>query len=227
MKTLTRYLVGAVAISTSLVVGWVGCASSTPAPKTTTTSAEIPMATITIYGQPTAVASPPVQSMMPTSATSTLEPPVSPFDDGQIVRIASDIDSVEIAQAKTALSHASSARVRRFAEQMITAHSAVERALMATVKAERGTATDSPMANKLMSDSYAQLQTMTGLRGADFDRTYMAAQVKGHEDALELLDTRLVPNAKDRQLRAALEATRAKVVDHIALAKEIETSLAQ
>ncbi len=147
------------------------------------------------------------------------------LDDGQIAMIASDVDRAEIAAGKLAISHAKSARVRQFAQHMVSAHTVVEQKLTATMKAENMTPSDSTIGTKLMSDSQAEAQSLAGQSGSDFDRSYIAAQLKAHQDVLELMDGTLLPNVKDAKLKAALESARAKVVEHIAMAKDVQASL--
>jgi putative membrane protein len=203
-----------------------GCADSTPPPNappaaavTVSSPNEQRAATAPVAVQTTTTSAPVAP---PAAATTALEPNLN---DGQIARIASDVDQSEIAAAKIALAQSKSAKVRQFAKHMITAHTAVEQDLQATIRAEGIRPEDSSVAEKLTNDSDALASSLRTETGADFDKNYIASQLKAHQDVLELIDTKLLPSVTDVKLRAGLQATRQKVLDHIALAKETQASL--
>jgi putative membrane protein len=235
MKTLANSLLHTATISTCLVLGWAGCASSTPGPTvpTATTSADLPsnheVATSYAPATTTPTPSPTLEASSANSALSgsqTPRPTDVALDDGQIAMIASAIDRAEIAAAKLALTHAKSPRVRQFAQHMVSVHTAVEQKLNITLKAENVTPSDSAMSTKLVSDSQAAALTLSGQSGSDFDSSYIAAQLQAHQDVLAMMDNKLIPSAKDAKLKAALEGTRVKVVEHIAMARDVQASLA-
>ena len=147
------------------------------------------------------------------------------LSDGQIAMIASDVDKGEIAAAKMALTHAKSAKVRKFAQHMITAHTSVEQKLQAVLKAESITTADSSISQQLVTDGQSQADALRTNNGADFDRGYIAAQIAAHQAVLTLLDEKLLPSVKDAQLKAGLTETRLKVVDHIKMAQDVQSSL--
>jgi putative membrane protein len=62
------------------------------------------------------------------------------------------------------------------------------------------------------------------VKGADFDRDYIAAQIQEHQAALDLIDSILLVQVKNPELKAAIEAFRPKVEHHLNEAKAIQSS---
>jgi putative membrane protein len=199
-----------------------GCAASndnTPvtAPTATTTAA-YPVATVTETA-PTSLQSSESQLALPVPPAAT-PPADTPLTDGQIAGIASRIDLAEIDAGKLALSHARSPKAKQFAQHMVTGHTAVEAKFNGLLKAQNIATAESTICDKLTADTAEQKQSLMGQSGFDFDRSYLAAQLKDHQDVLDLFDNKLIPAAQNSQLKAALEQTRTKVVEHIQMAKD-------
>ena len=93
------------------------------------------------------------------------------------VNTAAASDAFEIASSKLALDNSSSASIKKFANQMITAHEG------STAKLKKITGGLSPALTPdptLTPDQQAKLDDMKGKKGADFDAAYAAAQHGGH-----------------------------------------------
>lgn len=64
--------------------------------------------------------------------------------------------------------------------------------------------------------------------GQDFDRLYMSHQVASHMSTLHALDTSLIPNAKDPQMKAMLQQqARPAVAQHYAQALALRDAVAR
>lgn len=93
-------------------------------------------------------------------------------------------DAFEIATSKLAAGQAQSAAVKKFAEQMIKAHTD------STAKLKTAAASASPAITPdpaLTADQQATLSSLQAANGADFDKAYAAAQVDAHEKTLAAL----------------------------------------
>jgi putative membrane protein len=217
----------ALAISTVLVGACAGSAQNTTPPSpgspTQTTAATVPLALEATPDPSTPGFTEPAQPVTAPAAAPIDE--TTTLSDGQIARIAQDIDNAEIEAARLALSRGGTPRVRDYAMKMLGAHSSDEQRLDNTLHAGSLTADDSSVAQRFMTDSQAHLDTLRGSDIADFDHSFMAAQISALQDALSLLDGKLIPNAKNPQLKTALEATRQKVIDHIKMAQDVQATL--
>jgi putative membrane protein len=93
-------------------------------------------------------------------------------------------DAFEVESSKLATTKAQSAKVKRFAEQMIKAHTD------STAKLKTAAAAASPPILPAAQLSPTQQQTLDALNtksGADFDSAYAKAQVDAHQMALDAL----------------------------------------
>jgi putative membrane protein len=70
----------------------------------------------------------------------------------------------------------------------------------------------------------AEMKKLQGLSGAAFDREYMSAMVKDHEEDLKLVQ-KTAQDAKDPELKAAAQKAEPIIKDHLEMAKQIESSL--
>ena len=119
--------------------------------------------------------------------------PAAAGDARAFARKAAETNMAEIRLGELALERAQSHDVKQFARMMVDEHTRANQALEAAV---RGGSIELP---EEVDAAHQQLMSRLGnLRGAEFDREYMAAMVDGHKDARDLLESR----AGDRQARA-------------------------
>jgi putative membrane protein len=117
-----------------------------------------------------------------TGATNSTAPAATTAQ--AFVNTAAASDAFEIASSKLALDNSSSAAIKKFANQMITAHEG------STAKLKKVTASLSPALTPdptLTPDQQSKLDDMKGKKGADFDAAYAAAQQGGHQATLDAL----------------------------------------
>jgi putative membrane protein len=146
--------------------------------------------------------------------------------DAQIVAIVTAANSGELDQANVALSKAGSSKVKTFAQHMLKEHTKAGKELTEVAGKESIATEASGTSRKLDHDGKALLSRLQAtLAGADFDREYMDAQVKEHQDLLIELDTRLIPAAKDEELASLLKKLRGKVAHHLKMARDVESSM--
>lgn len=147
---------------------------------------------------------------------------IIPLSDAAIVAVMVTANSGEIEQAKLARDHAQDARVRDFAQMMLTDHTAaLDRMTNLASHLGLDPQTPSDLRSRLGSEAVGQLLRLALTAGADFDRTYMEIQVIEHGEVLSLLDSTLIPTSKDPALRAELEMARSLVARHLTMAKEL------
>jgi putative membrane protein len=158
-------------------------------------------------------------------ATSTEEtkpsaPKPEALSDAQIAAITEAANSAEIAQAKVAQARSKDAAVKTFAAMMITHHGeAKQKQAKLKLKTE-----ESGISTALQADSGATLNALNTDSGKDFDKTYIAAQIAGHQKVLDTINDQLLPNVKDERLKAYLEDIKPTVEQHLARAKQLQHS---
>ncbi|GAA0670382.1 putative membrane protein [Sphingomonas insulae] len=108
-----------------------------------------------------------------------------PATGGQVfANTAAASDAFEIATSKLALDNSNSAAVKKYANQMIAAHTASTDKLKATTSGLTPAITPDP---KLNAEQQATVDALQGKKGADFDTAYIAAQQSGHQQTLDML----------------------------------------
>jgi putative membrane protein len=165
----------------------------------------------------------------PTSATGVTNQmgaavDLSTLSDAQFAAIVQAINAGETQEAQLATSRATSPDVKRFARDMAVAHRDMQTKMTTLLGRLQITPSDNAVSNQLRSDTQGQVSTLQTLRGKDFDRSYIDAQVTNHNSALETLD-RITPSVKDAELKAALTAMRPKIEAHLSEAERVQLTL--
>lgn len=78
-----------------------------------------------------------------------------------------------------------------------------------------------PQVSQISEDGAAMLAPLVTKDGAEFERGYLEAMVKGHTEALAMIDGKLLRAAKDDAVKAHLEKTREVVAGHLETAKAL------
>jgi putative membrane protein len=167
----------------------------------------------------TAAVSPPVD--VP-GAVSTSKPMLN---DAQIAKIVRTANDGEIQQGKLAVNQTTNSEVRKFARMMIRQHAKVNRKLGRVSKSQNIEPQDSQPATNLKQEGEKTLTSLKAAKGMEFDRAYVDAQVKAHQEVLSSIDKELLPNAKDAKLQAMLKETRPAVEQHLNHATHLQAKL--
>src|SRR5690606_16878822 len=131
------------------------------------------------------------------------------------------VDEHEVAAAQQAKSKDVDGAELEYANMMEAAHSqnlAATRALMIADAAEPAAVAD------LKAKGQAELDRLGALQGDEYEDAYIDAMVAGHQDALAMLDSRLIPAARDAAVRQHLQSTREQVAAHLEQARELQAN---
>jgi putative membrane protein len=150
---------------------------------------------------------------------------VSGFDDAQLAAIVQAINMDAMQSAQLAENRAASPEVRRFARDMETEHRDMQSRANAVFSRSRMAPSENPVSARLKSDTQTELSSLQSMRGKDFDRAFMEAEVRGHNTHLEHID-RMIADAKSPELKAELENMRPKVEAHLRKAESLQQMLA-
>jgi putative membrane protein len=124
--------------------------------------------------------------------------------DPQIAHIAYTAGSIDIEAAKLALEKSKNADVVAFANDMLRDHQAVNDQALALVKKLGVTPEDNDTSKGLAAAAEKEKTTLAALDGDAFDKAYAANEVAYHETVNNALDTILIPNASNAELKALL-----------------------
>lgn len=135
-----------------------------------------------------------------------MEPEMKPLNDAQIAHIAVTADEIDIAYAHLALAFSKDAEVRRFADSMIADHSAVN-AKAAALAQELGLSPqENEVSQQLMAQAKEKMDELSQMRGAAFDRAYLANELAYHEAVNAAVRDVLIPGATNPQLKKLLQS---------------------
>lgn len=162
-------------------------------------------------------------------AGSLLVPGVGAYAQGvtdpQIASIVVTANQVDIDAGKLAKSMASSADVKKFADQMITDHTGVNKSAVDLVTKLKVTPEDNPTSQSLKKGGDDNVANLKTLKGAAFDKAYIDHEVAYHQAVLEAVDKTLIPSATNAELKALLVKVRPAFVAHLEHAKHVQSSL--
>lgn len=143
--------------------------------------------------------------------------------DANILAMMAMSDSMEIAAGTLAKSKAKDAKVKKFAQKMVTEHGKMKKEGEALAKkASLTPQLPSPMPAGMQSHMMGHMDTLNTATGADFDSKYMHGQVMMHEMVLQHLNTF---NPQDTTLRGHIDKAKQHVQQHLEEAKSIHDGL--
>jgi putative membrane protein len=125
--------------------------------------------------------------------------------DTQIAHIAYTAGVIDITAAKQAISKASSKDVKAFAEDMVRDHEAVNKQALDLVKKLKVTPEDNDTSKTLSKQAADKLAELGKLKGADYDKAYVANEVAYHKAVNGALETLLIPSASNAELKSLLQ----------------------
>jgi putative membrane protein len=142
--------------------------------------------------------------------------------DAEILHVLHTANVGEIDAAKLAQSKASSADVKKFAQEMIDDHTKMDQE-GDTLASKLGLSpSDNEISKKLKADSEATMAKLKDLSGAAFDKAYAEAEVKDHEAVLATIDNTLLPSSPTAELKTMLTNVRPKIQAHLDHAKKLK-----
>ena len=126
-------------------------------------------------------------------------------NDAQIAHIAYTAGVVDVAAGKQALTISLNKDVQGFAREMVRDHTAVNDQALALVKKLGVTPQDNPTSQSLAKGGADKLKEFANLKGAAFDKAYVANEVAYHKTVNGALATVLIPNARNAELKSLLQ----------------------
>lgn len=158
-----------------------------------------------------------------TGADTPPAAPTPPPAPGVSLALVAAIDEHEIAAAEQARRKKVSGAMLEYANLLHREHEDNLQQLRALTQGAGAIEPQSTAeVHALQTKAATQLAALEGKSGKDYGAAYVEAMVNGHTDALELLETRLIPAAQEEPLRNFLINTRDHVAMHLDRAKELQ-----
>ena len=145
--------------------------------------------------------------------------------DADIANVIHEVNAGEIAAGKIAQTKASSADVKAYAREMVTAHTAMDK------KGVKITG-ETPASTAAMRDSVVSANQAMGSQlqsagsGAAFDRAYLEGQVMAHQNTLNFLQ-QAQNQAQSADLKQMITAAIPDIQQHLERARTLQSKVGQ
>lgn len=146
--------------------------------------------------------------------------------DSEVMSVVLAANEGEIIAADVVAKKKVSEEVKGFAQMMHTEHGKNSIDTMALSQKIKIVPTDTQAVDQLKNKSATELAALVGLDGKDFEKAYMDAMVKQHNEVIAMIDGQLIKEAKNEELKKHLTATRGHVMKHLDAAKKIQEGFA-
>jgi len=137
-------------------------------------------------------------------ATPVLAQGAKPTDP-QIAHIAYTAGVIDVTAAKQAIEKSKNKEVIAFAKDMVRDHEAVNVQALALVKKLKVTPEDNDTSRSLAKQAAEKQKELAKLKGAAYDKAYVANEVAYHKAVNGALQTLLIPSASNAELKSLLQ----------------------
>jgi len=125
--------------------------------------------------------------------------------DPQIAHIAYTAGQLDIAAAKQAIDKTKNKDVKAFAEDMVRDHEAVNKQALDLVNKLKVKPEDNDTSKTLTKNADAKRAELAKLSGTAFDKAYVSNEVAYHKAVNSALETTLIPDASNAELKSLLQ----------------------
>jgi predicted outer membrane protein len=165
-----------------------------------------------------------------TTGVTNEQPAANPEDlsglsDAQLSALVIGIHESEIKAGELAESNAASPAVKKLAEHMVGSHRTLLANDRTVLARNRISPTPSALSEQMKGDADGQFTTLSSMHGKDFDTAYVDDMVRGHKQALRLLD-RIIGEVKSADLKSDLQAARTHIEEHLREAQRTRDMMA-
>lgn len=148
------------------------------------------------------------------------------LDDASIAHIAVTANQLDVTGAELALEKSSNSAVRSFAETMIRDHKGVIEQAAALAGRLGVTPKENETSRALAAQASEVREHLATLQGAAFDAAYMENEVSYHETVISAVESTLVPNTSNAELKQLLVAVVPALRAHLEHARRLSAEIA-
>ena len=152
----------------------------------------------------------------PPPAPPTPPPPPLASNDAAFVNGIAEASLTEIAEAQLALQMSKSTKIKQYAQQMITDHTKLNDELAPIAQAHGVSLPTTPSA-----EQQQEISALQGMHGYGFSHAYVADQITGHQQALQLVQME-ASDGTDPALKQYAETGAPIIQSHLQMAQALE-----
>jgi len=154
-------------------------------------------------------------------------PPPAPTGptDPQIAAIVVAANQVDIDAGNLAIKKTKNPEVKKFAELMVTDHTAVNKGAVELVTKLKVTPEETDASKGLVAGGADNRAKLEKLDGAEFDKAYVANEVAYHKAVIGVLTSQLIPSAQNAELKSTLVGVKPAFDAHLEHAEKLQAAL--
>lgn len=145
--------------------------------------------------------------------------------DPQIVQIVQTANQIDIDHARIALNKSKDPHVKEFANQMISDHTSLEKSVADLARKLKVTPQDSATSKQLKQQAADETGKLNSLSGKAFDQEYASHEVAYHRTVIDAVNNALLPNARNAEVKSALQGAAPLLQGHLQHAQQLQNSL--
>ena len=145
--------------------------------------------------------------------------------DPQIAGIVVTANQIDIDAGRLAKARTKNKEVSKFAQQMITDHTAVNKQAGALAKKLGVKPENNDTSKALKQGAQENMANLKKLKDGQFDKAYVDHEVAYHQQVLDAIDKVLIPDAQNAELKGLIEKVRPAIQAHLEHAKHVQADL--
>jgi len=147
------------------------------------------------------------------------------MSDAEIAAAVIAVNDADIKNGQLAEHQARNGEVKTFAKQMVVDHEAVNKKTKDLTGKLNISPTDNQTTTQLKQATDQERDQLKQMKGTDFDKAYIDNEVQMHQQALDMIDKSLEPNAQNDELKQLLKDSRPAFAAHLEHAKRLQAQL--
>jgi putative membrane protein len=169
----------------------------------------------------------PAALLLSACAVFQRESAIDPPNDRNLAAIflAANNTDISYGQVAVAPGRTTNSAVIAFATRMLTDHGALNRVALQLFEETGITPAEHVASLNFRDESAAKRDTLRELTGARFDSAYMVNEVRYHARLLGVMDSVMIPRARNARLKSMLTSIRPAVAAHLEHAQRVQAEL--
>ena len=149
----------------------------------------------------------------------------SKLSDANIAAIVVGANKIDISAGEIALARSGNAKVKEFAQTMITDHNAVLNSAVELVTRLGVTPVNNDLVATLAAQSVEHEANLMNLSGEAFDKSYIDHEVAYHQAVIDVIENQLIPAAQNQALKETLISVVPAFKAHLEHSQMIQKSM--
>lgn len=147
------------------------------------------------------------------------------LSDPEIASIAVTANQIDIDYAQIALTRSRNQEILNFARTMSNDHKAVIEQAVALVTKLNVTPQSNSITQKLLSDAKTKIKDLKSTKMNAFDKAYIDNEVVYHKKVIDAVETILIPETQNTELKTLLQNVLPALKTHLAHAEMVQKGI--